>query len=76
MFEIRCCTLFVQMTTACFILSSIEVSDIHTVPRINNELFIGARIKQMYKLYINQLTLKCTTPTPLILNASPDVTTP
>ena len=24
----------------------------------------------------NQLTLKCTTPTPLVLNASPDVTTP
>ena len=28
------------------------------------------------KLYINQLTLKCTTPTPVVLNASPDVTTP
>ena len=24
----------------------------------------------------NQLTLKCTTPTPIVLNASPDVTTP
>ena len=24
----------------------------------------------------NQLTLKCTTPTPLVLNAFPDVTTP
>ena len=30
---------------------------------------------KMYS-YKNQLTLKCTTPTPLLLNASPDVTTP
>ena len=32
---------------------------------------LGAQTKEN-----NQLTLKCTTPTPLVLNASPDVTTP
>ena len=31
---------------------------------------------QVIKYQYNQLTLKCTTPTPLVLNASPDVTTP
>ena len=30
----------------------------------------------IHNFYWNQLTLKCTTPTPIVLNASPDVTTP
>ena len=37
----------------------------------------GVHVKKSNGIYkSNELTLKCTTPTPLVLNASPDVTTP
>ena len=36
----------------------------------------GELLNQWLLLICNQLTLKCTTPAPLVLNASSDVTTP
>ena len=58
--------------------------------KINKQLFFDPKLAQTtcfsynmaevqdvnLKLSENQLTLKCTTPTPLVLNASPDVTIP
>ena len=36
----------------------------------------GSGYDKHQKTKINQLTLKCTTPTPLVLNAYPDATAP
>ena len=48
---------------------------------VNEKLYAikkyDAEKKRNFLIYnINQLMLKCTTPTPIVLNASPDVTTP
>ena len=49
------------------LISEVWISVASRMQRVNTALF---------KTNCNQLTLKCTTPTPLVLNASPDVSTP
>ena len=73
-----------KRTKKCCILSEIpksviEISDQTLInqylQKCSAKITSGLRVMAANKV-LNQLTLKCTTPTPIVFNASPDVTTP